>query len=180
VSTPEIKAGACYRDTVGGSEVVRAILQASPSTPNVWDCLVIVPYRDATPGTDTGRVVTRNLRGYERVPDPTPAVIDDEPAHDEAARQERVPDPTPAVMSLVLLARFQHVVESRGRRARGRARAVHRETKGRCEVIRVVLPAPTRARFVCWLLGHTWKADTSIVGYGDRYVCTRCNALGAA
>jgi len=44
--------------------------------------------------------------------------------------------------------------------------------------IRVVLTAPTRARFVCWFVGHAWKPDTSLVSYGNRFVCVRCNALG--
>lgn len=46
--------------------------------------------------------------------------------------------------------------------------------------IRVVLAAPTRARFVCWFIGHAWKPDATLQAYGDRYVCTRCNALGAS
>jgi hypothetical protein len=46
--------------------------------------------------------------------------------------------------------------------------------------IRVVLAAPTRARFVCWFIGHAWKPDHALSPtYGERYVCSRCNALGA-
>jgi len=41
--------------------------------------------------------------------------------------------------------------------------------------IRVVLSTPDRMRFVCWLLGHTWRLEFAQPG---QYVCVRCQAIG--
>lgn len=77
-----IEAGACYRDPKDG-EIVRA-LRPSPHYQHGWLCQPLS-------GVYRGQAeVYRALLNWQRVPDPTPAVIDDEPVHDEAARQERV------------------------------------------------------------------------------------------
>lgn len=81
-----IEAGACYRDPSDG-EIVRALSARRHTT---WLCRVVASGVDANTRSDVGSEGPRSLRGWERVPDPTPAVVDGEPAHDEAARQERI------------------------------------------------------------------------------------------
>lgn len=67
-----IEAGACYRDPKDG-EIVRA-LRPSPHYQHGWLCQPLS-------GVYRGQAeVYRALLNWQRVPDPTPAVIDDEPA----------------------------------------------------------------------------------------------------
>lgn len=78
-----IEVGACYRDSEDG-EIVRVLRLDR-------DGLALVRRVGADwPGCALDRFEDLRFGTWERVPDPTPAVIDDELVHDEAARQERI------------------------------------------------------------------------------------------
>ena len=82
-----IEVGACYRDPSDG-EVVRVIGRGG--TRVLWECMVLASGRGSSRAV--GEVVWRSHDELdERVPDPTPAVIDDTlEAAEEMARQERI------------------------------------------------------------------------------------------
>ena len=85
-----IEVGACYRDPYDGQ--VRRVT-ALYGDDELDACV---------PGDGhTVRWLTRSFASCycDRVADPTPAVVDDESAHDEAARQERVDATARAVFS---------------------------------------------------------------------------------
>lgn len=69
--TPPIEVGACYLNPQD-REVVRA-LDSEGSWGMGWGCEVLLSVRAYAP---EGTRVSRNLRGWQRVPDPTPAVVD--------------------------------------------------------------------------------------------------------
>lgn len=78
MSAPEIVVGACYRDPSEG-EVVRALRVDR-------DGLVLVRrVGDDWPGCVCERFEDLRFGHWERVPDPTPAVIDDETDHEREA-----------------------------------------------------------------------------------------------
>ena len=76
--TKPIEVGACYRDP-GDGEIARVL---EPADGPGWRVRTLVV---GSSGLAVGAEFHRDLRGWERVPDPTPALVED-----ETARQARV------------------------------------------------------------------------------------------
>ena len=103
--TKPIEVGACYRNP-GDGEIARVL---EPADGPGWRVRTLVV---GSSGLAVGAEFHRDLRGWERVPDPTPALVED-----ETARQARV-DALEAARVVERRARLLEQLRASGRRKR--------------------------------------------------------------